>query len=112
MTRVKTRDVIVVAGGILVGSDSYRKLQPLHSVVPGAVLGGAMVHCRMVVSSGIRIIGSQVDLNRHENPFVIACSVGMGLGLPLYLSRSQVHRTGHRLCSVTESLQAALRRSS
>lgn len=35
----------------------------------------------MVVSSGIRIIGSQVDLNRHENLFVIACSVGMGLGV-------------------------------
>jgi len=35
----------------------------------------------MVVSSGIRILGTQVDLGRHENLFIIACSVGMGLGV-------------------------------
>lgn len=35
----------------------------------------------MVVSSGLRTLGSQVDLNRHENLFIIACSVGMGLGV-------------------------------
>lgn len=35
----------------------------------------------MVVSSGLRMLGSEVDLNRHENLFIIACSVGMGLGV-------------------------------
>ncbi|KAA8757221.1 MULTISPECIES: nucleobase:cation symporter-2 family protein [Paenibacillus] len=82
MTRVKTRDVIVVAGGILVVIGFVPKIAALAQLVPGAVLGGAMVALfGMVVSSGIRIIGSQVDLNRHENLFVIACSVGMGLGV-------------------------------
>ncbi|WP_340019130.1 nucleobase:cation symporter-2 family protein [Paenibacillus sp. FSL H3-0457] len=82
MTRVKTRDVIVVAGGILVLIGFVPKIAALAQLVPGAVLGGAMVALfGMVVSSGIRIIGSQVDLNRHENLFVIACSVGMGLGV-------------------------------
>ncbi|WP_017690843.1 nucleobase:cation symporter-2 family protein [Paenibacillus sp. PAMC 26794] len=82
MTRVKTRDVIVVAGGILVVIGFVPKIAALAQLVPGAVLGGAMVALfGMVVSSGIRIIGSQVDLNRHENLFVIACSLGMGLGV-------------------------------
>lgn len=82
MTRVKTRDVIVVAGGLLVVIGFVPKIAALAQLVPGAVLGGAMVALfGMVVSSGIRIIGSQVDLNRHENLFVIACSVGMGLGV-------------------------------
>jgi xanthine permease len=35
----------------------------------------------MVLSSGIRMLGDQVDLNRHENLLIIACSVGMGLGV-------------------------------
>lgn len=82
MTRVKTRDVIVVAGGLLVVIGFVPKIAALAQLVPTAVLGGAMVALfGMVVSSGIRIIGSQVDLNRHENLFVIACSVGMGLGV-------------------------------
>lgn len=82
MTRVKTRDVIVVAGGLLVVIGFVPKIAALAQLVPGSVLGGAMVALfGMVVSSGIRIIGSQVDLNRHENLFIIACSVGMGLGV-------------------------------
>ncbi|WP_145407895.1 nucleobase:cation symporter-2 family protein [Paenibacillus xylanexedens] len=82
MTRVKTRDVIVVAGSLLVVIGFVPKIAALAQLVPGSVLGGAMVALfGMVVSSGIRILGSQVDLNRHENLFIIACSVGMGLGV-------------------------------
>lgn len=82
MTRVKTRDVIVVAGGLLVVIGFVPKIAALAQLVPGSVLGGAMVALfGMVVSSGIRILGSQVDLNSHENLFIIACSVGMGLGV-------------------------------
>jgi xanthine permease len=82
MTRVKTRDVIVVAGGLLVVIGFVPKIAALAQLVPGSVLGGAMVALfGMVVSSGIRILGSQVDLDRHENLFIIACSVGMGLGV-------------------------------
>ncbi|WP_434748197.1 nucleobase:cation symporter-2 family protein [Paenibacillus amylolyticus] len=82
MTRVKTRDVIVVAGGLLIVIGFVPKIAALAQLVPGSVLGGAMVALfGMVISSGIRIIGTQVDLNRHENLFIIACSVGMGLGV-------------------------------
>ncbi|MGF7047006.1 xanthine permease [Paenibacillus sp. DS2015] len=82
MSRVKTRDVIVVAGGLLVLIGFVPKIAALTQLVPTAVLGGAMVALfGMVVSSGIRMLGDQVDLNRYENLFIIACSVGMGLGV-------------------------------
>lgn len=82
MSRVKTRDVIVVAGGVLVLIGLIPKIAALTHLVPSSVLGGAMVALfGMVVSSGIRMLGDQVDLNRHENLFIIACSVGVGLGV-------------------------------
>ncbi|WP_054956169.1 nucleobase:cation symporter-2 family protein [Paenibacillus dakarensis] len=82
MSRVKTRDVIVVAGGFLILIGFVPKIAALTQLVPTSVLGGAMVALfGMVVSSGIRMLGDQVDLNRHENLFIIACSVGMGLGV-------------------------------
>ena len=82
MSRVKTRDVIVVAGGLLVLIGFVPKIAAMTRLVPTSVLGGAMVALfGMVVSSGIRMLGDQVDLNRHENLFIIACSVGMGLGV-------------------------------
>ncbi|OAB36826.1 xanthine permease [Paenibacillus macquariensis subsp. defensor] len=82
MSRVKTRDVIVVAGGILVVIGFVPKIAALTQLVPASVLGGAMVALfGLVVSSGIRMLGDQVDLNRYENLFIIACSVGMGLGV-------------------------------
>ncbi|MWV45715.1 purine permease [Paenibacillus sp. HJL G12] len=82
MSRVKTRDVIFVAGGILIVIGFVPKIAALTQLVPTSVLGGAMVALfGMVVSSGIRMLGGQVDLNKFENLFIIACSVGMGLGV-------------------------------
>lgn len=57
----------------------------MTQLVPTSVLGGAMVALfGMVVSSGIRMLGGQVDLNKFENLFIIACSVGMGLGVSVH----------------------------
>ncbi|WP_120464654.1 nucleobase:cation symporter-2 family protein [Paenibacillus aceti] len=82
MSRVKTRDVIVVAGGLLILIGFVPKIAALTQLVPSSVLGGAMIALfGMVLSSGIRMLGDQVDLNRHENLLIIACSVGMGLGV-------------------------------
>ncbi|WP_314587506.1 nucleobase:cation symporter-2 family protein [Paenibacillus terrigena] len=82
MSRVKTRDVIVTAGGILVLLGFVPKIAAMTTIVPTSVLGGAMIAMfGMVVSSGIRMLGSSVDLNNHENLLIIACSVGMGLGV-------------------------------
>lgn len=82
MSRVKTRDVIVVAGGLLVLIGFVPKIAALTQLVPTSVLGGAMIALfGLVLSSGIRMLGDQVNLNRHENLLIIACSVGMGLGV-------------------------------
>lgn len=82
MSRVKTRDVIVVAGSLLVVIGFVPKIAALTQLVPTSVLGGAMIALfGLVLSSGIRMLSEQVDLNRHENLLIIACSVGMGLGV-------------------------------
>lgn len=82
MSRVKTRDVIVVAGALLILIGFVPKIAALTQLVPTSVLGGAMIALfGPVLSSGVRMLGDQVDLNRHENLLIIACSVGMGLGV-------------------------------
>ncbi|MGB8954846.1 MAG: nucleobase:cation symporter-2 family protein [Tumebacillaceae bacterium] len=80
LTRVKTRNVIVVAGAILIVLGMLPKLAALATVIPSAVLGGAMVAMfGMVVSYGINIL-SNVDFKQNENLLIVACSVAVGLG--------------------------------
>lgn len=80
MTGIKSRDVMIGAGGILVVLGLLPKLAALTTVVPNAVLGGAMVAMfGMVVASGINIL-SQVDLRQNENLLIAACSIAVGLG--------------------------------
>ena len=80
LTRVKTRNVIVVAGGILIVLGMLPKLAALATVIPSAVLGGAMVAMfGMVVSYGINIL-STVDFKQNENLLIVACSIAVGLG--------------------------------
>ncbi|MBL0386409.1 purine permease [Tumebacillus sp. ITR2] len=80
LTRVKTRNVIIAAGGILVVLGLLPKLAALATVIPSAVLGGAMIAMfGMVVSSGINIL-SEVDFKQNENLLIVACSLAVGLG--------------------------------
>ncbi|NGQ97422.1 purine permease [Brevibacillus sp. SYP-B805] len=80
LTRVKTRDVIVAAGLILVVLGLLPKLAALTTVIPNPVLGGAMVAMfGMVVASGINILSS-VDFRQNENLLIAACSIAVGLG--------------------------------
>lgn len=80
MTRVKTRNVIVAAGIILIILGMLPKLAALVTVIPSAVLGGAMIAMfGMVIASGMNLLPN-VDLRRNENLLVVACSIGVGLG--------------------------------
>ncbi|PWK11329.1 nucleobase:cation symporter-2 family protein [Tumebacillus permanentifrigoris] len=80
LTRVKSRNVIIAAGGILVVLGLLPKLAALTTVIPNAVLGGAMVAMfGMVVSYGINILSS-VDFTQNENLLIVACSIAVGLG--------------------------------
>mgnify|MGYP001954111005 CR=1 FL=1 len=80
LTRVKSRDVMIAAGLILVVLGMLPKLAALTTVIPNAVLGGAMIAMfGMVVASGINILSS-VDLKQNENLLIAACSIAVGLG--------------------------------
>lgn len=80
LTRVKTRDVIFAAGGIMVVLGLLPKLAAITTVIPNAVLGGAMiVMFGSVAASGISIL-SEVDLRKERNLLIAACSIAVGLG--------------------------------
>ncbi|TVX98348.1 nucleobase:cation symporter-2 family protein [Cohnella terricola] len=80
LTRVKTRNVIFAAGGIMVVLGLLPKLAALTTVIPSAVLGGAMiVMFGSVAASGISIL-SEVDLRKERNLIIVASSIAVGLG--------------------------------
>lgn len=80
ISRVKTRDVIFAAGGIMVVLGLLPKLAAITTVIPNAVLGGAMlVMFGSVAVSGMSIL-AQVDLQKGNNLIIVACSLAVGLG--------------------------------
>jgi xanthine permease len=81
MTKVKTRDIIVMAGGLLVLLSLLPKVAAATTIIPSPVLGGAMIALfGMVMSSGIRML-SGVDLASHENLLIISVGIGMGVSV-------------------------------
>lgn len=81
MTGVKSIRVIMTAGIMLVGLGLVPKIAALTTIIPTAVLGGAMIAMfGMVIAQGIKMLGS-VLTSSPENSMIIACSVGMGLGV-------------------------------
>lgn len=80
ITRVKTRNVIFAAGGIMIVLGLLPKLAAITTIVPNAVLGGAMiVMFGSVAASGMSIL-SEVDLRKDSNLLIAACSIAVGLG--------------------------------
>ncbi|EKN65519.1 xanthine permease [Neobacillus bataviensis LMG 21833] len=78
---VKDKKVIYTAAGILILLGFVPKIAALTTVIPTSVLGGAMVAMfGMVIASGIKML-SKVDFSSQENLLIIACSVGVGLGV-------------------------------
>ncbi|MFF2481089.1 nucleobase:cation symporter-2 family protein [Paenibacillus sp. NPDC058071] len=80
LTRVKSRDVIFAAGGIMVILGLLPKLATITTIIPSAVLGGAMiVMFGSVAASGIAIL-SEVNLRKERNLLIAATSIAVGLG--------------------------------
>jgi xanthine permease len=78
---VKDKKVIYTVSGILIFLGFVPKIAAITTVIPTSVLGGAMVAMfGMVIASGIKIL-SKVDFTSQGNLLIIACSVGMGLGV-------------------------------
>lgn len=81
LSGVRSRNVIFLAGGMLMAIGLVPKIGAITTLIPEPVLGGAMVPMfGMVVAYGIKMLGN-VDLREQENLLIIACSVGMGLGV-------------------------------
>jgi xanthine permease len=81
MSGVKSKNVIYTAGFFLVLLGLMPKIGALTTIIPTPVLGGAMVAMfGMVVAYGIKML-SKVEFSSQENLLIIACSVGMGLGV-------------------------------
>lgn len=81
LSGVKRNSVIYTAGGFLILLGLVPKIGAFTTVIPTSVLGGAMVAMfGMVIASGIKML-SNIDLSSQENLLIVACSIGMGLGV-------------------------------
>ncbi|WP_243292237.1 nucleobase:cation symporter-2 family protein [Bacillus sp. FJAT-47783] len=81
LSGVKKNNVIYTAGAFLVILGLVPKIGALTTVIPAPVLGGAMVAMfGMVMAYGIKML-SKVDFSSQENLLIIACSIGIGMGV-------------------------------
>ncbi|MEK4520854.1 nucleobase:cation symporter-2 family protein [Psychrobacillus sp. FSL W7-1457] len=80
---VKTRKVIYIAGGMLIFLGFIPKISSLTTIIPEAVLGGAMIAMfGMIISQGIKMLSTIIsDSDSPDNAMIIACSIGIGLGV-------------------------------
>jgi xanthine permease len=81
LSGVKGKNVIYTAGAFLVILGLVPKIGALTTIIPSPVLGGAMIAMfGMVVAYGIKML-SKVDFTSQENLLIVACALGMGLGV-------------------------------
>lgn len=85
LSRVRSRWVVAVAGGILMGLGVLPKLSALVAAIPAPVLGGAgLLMFGQVAASGMRTL-SRVDFDSEHgrmNGVVVGATLAMGL-IPL-----------------------------
>ncbi|MCM3600526.1 purine permease [Robertmurraya korlensis] len=81
ITGVKSKNVIYTTGTMLIILGFIPKIGALTTIIPTSVLGGAMIAMfGMVIAYGIKML-SKVNFASQENLLIIACSVGIGLGV-------------------------------
>lgn len=81
MSGVKTKNIIYITGGMLIALGFIPKIAALTTIIPASVLGGAMIAMfGMVVAQGVKML-SKVVSGSGDNSMIIACSIGMGLGV-------------------------------
>jgi xanthine permease len=81
LSGVKSRSVIYACGGMLITLGFIPKVAALTTVIPKPVMGGAMLAMfGMVMAYGIKML-AKVDFAKQENLLIVACSVGIGLGV-------------------------------
>ncbi|PEQ58945.1 xanthine permease [Bacillus cereus] len=81
LTGVRNRVIIYTCGGMLIVLGFIPKIASITTIIPKSVLGGAMLAMfGMVMAYGIKMLSS-VDFGKQENLLIVACSVGIGLGV-------------------------------
>ncbi|MGH1142634.1 xanthine permease PbuX [Bacillus pseudomycoides] len=81
LTGVRNRVIIYTCGGMLIILGFIPKIAAITTIIPKPVLGGAMLAMfGMVMAYGIKMLSS-VDFANQENLLIVACSVGIGLGV-------------------------------
>ncbi|AZB43284.1 purine permease [Bacillus sp. FJAT-42376] len=81
LSGVKKRRIIAASGVMLAVLGLVPKIAAFTTIIPAPVLGGAMVAMfGMVIAYGIKML-SRVDFSSQENLLIIACSVGIGMGV-------------------------------
>lgn len=81
MSGVKSRRIIFIAAMMLITLGFVPKIAAMTTIIPTAVLGGAMLAMfGMVISQGIKMLGKVMG-ESTENSMIVACSVGIGLGV-------------------------------
>ena len=81
LTGVRNRVIIYTCGGMLIALGFIPKIAAITTIIPKSVLGGAMLAMfGMVMAYGIKMLSS-VDFGKQENLLIVACSVGIGLGV-------------------------------
>ena len=81
LTGVRNRVIIYTCGDMLIVLGFIPKIAAITTIIPKSVLGGAMLAMfGMVMAYGIKMLSS-VDFGRQENLLIVACSVGIGLGV-------------------------------
>lgn len=81
MSGVKSRKIILIAGIMLITLGFVPKIAAVTTIIPPSVLGGAMIAMfGMVIAQGIKML-STIITDSQENSMIVACSVGIGLGV-------------------------------
>ncbi|WP_423802214.1 nucleobase:cation symporter-2 family protein [Neobacillus sp. SAB-20_R2A] len=81
LTKVTNLRVLTAAGGILIVLGLVPKVGALTTMIPPAVLGGAMVPMfGMLISAALKIIAKE-DLASPANQLIVAVGVGIGLAI-------------------------------
>ncbi|WP_415620666.1 nucleobase:cation symporter-2 family protein [Liquorilactobacillus satsumensis] len=84
LSGIKTKRPIYWSAGLLMLMGLLPKIGALATIIPTAVLGGAMlVMFAMISVQGIRML-LRVDFNDQRNILIVAISVGLGLGVSVY----------------------------
>lgn len=78
---VKTKNVIYTTGAMLIILGFIPKIAAFTTIIPTSVLGGAMIAMfGMIVAQGIKMLSSTIS-ETPENSMIIACAIGIGLGV-------------------------------